>query len=71
MSRVSATTRPRFRDYLAVLWCLVFDSIGALGGLYRMDKSGPGVAIGAFAQRLWYRAHNNRFYDWMTEDGSE
>lgn len=59
--------RPRYKDYLTLAWCLIFDSIGAFSNLYRADKKGPGVKIGEWAQLAWYRGHNNRFYEWLDE----
>lgn len=58
-------TRPRYKDYLLVIWCLLFDWSGSLAHLYCADKKGPGVWIGEQAQRFWFLMHNNKFYRWL------
>lgn len=57
--------RPRWKDYLAALWCLAFDWTDGLSRLYRGDKRGPLVWLGGQAQGVWFRAHNNPVYDWL------
>ena len=57
--------RPRWKDYLLALWCLTFDWTEGMSTLYRGDKRGPLVWIGGMAQTVWFRAHNNRVYNWL------
>lgn len=60
--------RPRYKDYLLAVYCTFFDGITGAQVLYRADKRGPGVWLGEQLQMLWYRAHNNRFYEWLDRE---
>ena len=59
--------RSRTRDYLRAAWCAAFDWLEPLGSLYRSDKRGPVIWLASKAQIAWFRAHNNRVYEWLDE----
>lgn len=56
------------RRYAASAWCAAVDWLEPVGGWYDSSRErSVRSRIGSAAQLAWFRAHNNRVYNWLDE----